>query len=359
MAAETPSFKLQPRTPIPATQHVSSSSTQYFTKPIITNLTLTSFTETPEFKVLQNFLHRLLPQGCQWLPDDPTKTQTYYELIVVDSNSVEITHTPDRNNPQKIAYSKCTIKKIIKSTEWASIWSTRSFSVPFKPQGYTYQDYRMAWYRTFFKRPFDHSWFFIFHQNCSKDFPIWFYEWWFYFGSLLDILPPIPMLGFQTWMKKMPGPKYVIPVSFFAELQVLWIFCWSYKLDKIHSSIPDFPLCLIREFKIKWWIGYSVEFCSQETVLNFLQTSQKIQKSIRQLPKPATIPTTPAKIQPSPTADSSLSKITTADEEQFQEFLRFKAFQNKMKQTASSPDSSQDSSTDPFGGPCAQDPFDL
>ncbi|KAI5669256.1 hypothetical protein M9H77_19109 [Catharanthus roseus] len=50
MAAETPSFKLQPTTPIPATQHVSSSSTQYFTKPIITNLTLTSFTEIPEFK---------------------------------------------------------------------------------------------------------------------------------------------------------------------------------------------------------------------------------------------------------------------------------------------------------------------
>ncbi|KAI5677209.1 hypothetical protein M9H77_08159 [Catharanthus roseus] len=44
MAAETPSFKLQPTTPIPVTQNVSSSSTQYFTKPIITNITLTSFT---------------------------------------------------------------------------------------------------------------------------------------------------------------------------------------------------------------------------------------------------------------------------------------------------------------------------
>ncbi|KAI5655478.1 hypothetical protein M9H77_32665 [Catharanthus roseus] len=35
MAAETPSFKLQTTpTPIPSTQNVSSSSTQYFTKPI-------------------------------------------------------------------------------------------------------------------------------------------------------------------------------------------------------------------------------------------------------------------------------------------------------------------------------------
>ncbi|KAI5681595.1 hypothetical protein M9H77_02823 [Catharanthus roseus] len=123
MAAETPSFKLQPKnptTPIPSTQNTSSTSTQYFTKPLTTSLMLTSFTEVPEFKVLQNFLQRLFPRDCQWLPDDPTKTQTYYELILIDSNSVEITHTPDKTNPQKIAYSKCTIKKVIKSTEWAS-----------------------------------------------------------------------------------------------------------------------------------------------------------------------------------------------------------------------------------------------
>ncbi|KAI5669233.1 hypothetical protein M9H77_19086 [Catharanthus roseus] len=313
----------------------------------------------PEFKTLQNFLHRIFPQGCQWLPDDPTKTQTYYELILVDSNSVEITHTPDKNNPQKIAYSKCTIKKVIKSTKCASIWSTKCFSVPFKPQGYTYQDYRMAWYRTFFKCPFDHSWFFIFHQNCSKDFPIWFYEWWLYFGSLPDILPPIPTLGYNTWMKKQTGPKYVIPVYFYAELRVPWIFCWSYKLDRIHSPNLEFPFSLIREFKIKWWTGYSFEFSSQETVLNFFQSGQKIQKSIHQIPKPAATSSTPVTVQTSAKTDSSLTKLTTDEEEQFQEFLRFKAFQNKMKQTTSSPDSSQDSSTDPFVGPCAQDPFDL
>ncbi|KAI5657202.1 hypothetical protein M9H77_25995 [Catharanthus roseus] len=358
MAAETPSFKLQHSPPISSTQHTSSTSTQYFTKPITTSITLTSFTEVPEFKVLQNFLQRLFPQECQWLHDDPTKTQTYYELILVDSNSVEISHTPDKNNPQKIAYSKCTIKKVIKSTEWASIWSTKCFSVPFKPPGYTYQDYHMAWHQTFWKRPFDHSWFFIFHQNCSKDFPIWFYEWWCYFGSIPDILPLIPYLDFQTWMNKMTGPRYTLPISFHAELRVPWIFCWSYKLQQLQppqSTIPDFPLFLIREFKIKWWTGYSVAFCSQETVLNFIPTGQKIHKSIQQVAKQAT---PPAKIQASATADSSLSKITTDEEEQFQEFLRFKAFQNKLKQTASSSTSSQDS-TDPFGGPCAQDPFDL
>ncbi|KAI5650221.1 hypothetical protein M9H77_36226 [Catharanthus roseus] len=174
------------------------------------------------------------------------------------------------------------------------------------------------------------------------------------------ILPPIPYLGFQTWMNKMTGPRYILPISFHAELRVPWIFCWSYKIDQLHSHMPDFPFSLIREFKIKWWTGYSVDFCSQETVLNFIHTGQKIQKTIQQLPKQATTPTSTVKIQPSHNAESSLSKITTDDEAQFQEFLRFKAFQKQLTQRASqSPTSSQDSSTDPFGGPCAQDPFDI
>ncbi|KAI5657750.1 hypothetical protein M9H77_26543 [Catharanthus roseus] len=208
--------------------------------------------------------------------------------------------------------------------------------------------------------------FFIFHQHCSKDFPIWFYEWWINFGSLPDILPPIPKLGFQTWLKKMTGPSYAIPLQFYAELRVPWIFCWSYKIDQIYSK--DYPMSLTREFKIKWWTGYSVELCSQDTVLQFIQQRHLLQRSIQQLSKgathsPSSVQTTAPAI-PSPLKqESSISKLTTEDADeaqQFQEFLRFKAFQQQMKKQASqSPTSSQDSSTDPFGGPCAQDPFDI
>ncbi|KAI5663555.1 hypothetical protein M9H77_22878 [Catharanthus roseus] len=250
----------------------------------------------------------------------------------------------------------------------------KEFSVNFIPNGYTYQDYRMAWYRTFFKRPFDHSWFFIFHQHCRKDFPIWFHEWWIHFGSLLDILPPIPKLGFQTWVKKMTGPAYAIPLHFYADLRVPWIFCWSYQIKQVYSK--DFPLSLIREFKIKWWTGYSVDLCSQDTVLKFIQTQQLVQRSIQQLstgagPSKITIPTTapaPVKASAPPTPskpESSHSKITTDDADdaaQFQEFLRFKAFQQQLtQQTSHSPTSSQGSSTEPFGtDPIGgQDPYDF
>ncbi|KAI5663828.1 hypothetical protein M9H77_23151 [Catharanthus roseus] len=54
MAAKTPSFKLQHSPPISSTQHASSTSTQYFTKPITTSITLTSFTEVLVFKYLNS-----------------------------------------------------------------------------------------------------------------------------------------------------------------------------------------------------------------------------------------------------------------------------------------------------------------
>ncbi|KAI5663303.1 hypothetical protein M9H77_22626 [Catharanthus roseus] len=101
--------------------------------------------------------------------------------------------------------------------------------------------------------------------------------------------------------------------------------------------------------------------------LGFFVGVAKLIKFIQRL-IPSTQSTNPANttapaIQSPLKQESSNSKITTddADEaQQFQEFLCFKAFQQQIKQQATqSPTSSQDSSTDLFGGPCAQDPFDM
>ncbi|KAI5662389.1 hypothetical protein M9H77_21712 [Catharanthus roseus] len=116
-------------------------------------------------------------------------------------------------------------------------------------------------------------------------------------------------------------------------------------------------MSLLREFKIKWWTAYSVDLCSQEAVLQFIQNRHLLQRSIQQLSKGAsssaqlTVPATPSLLKPA----SSTSKITTVaaddndDAAQFIEFLRFKAFQQQIKQqSAHSPTSSQDSSTEPL-----------
>ena len=94
---------------------------------------------------------------CYWCPDEPLKNQSYYELILVDTGSVEIIAKPNPSNPKEIAHCKCIIKKVCSLGEWASIYSKKNFSVRRIPEGFIYQDYKQAWYRAFLFRPFDHS----------------------------------------------------------------------------------------------------------------------------------------------------------------------------------------------------------
>ena len=167
MTLQTPSAKIQ-NTSRPQS---TSDSSPYFTKRNPEHLLLTTFTEIPDYKTLSSFVNKILPSGCQWIPDDPLKTQRYYELVLVDSGSIELYHSMDKNNPDRISYSKCIIKRVIKPTEWASYATMKDFIVNYIPKGYSYHDYRMAWYRAFLYRPFDHSWFFLpFIQTVKKIF---------------------------------------------------------------------------------------------------------------------------------------------------------------------------------------------
>ena len=166
---------------IPKTPEKSNENT-YFTKPFHQHITITRFQEIPLYSTLNQLTQRIFPQKCFWQPDDPSKNLDYYELILTDTQSVEIFPIPDKKNPNIISHSKCIIKKVCSPNEWTSLYSKKSFSVRFIPDGFTYQDYKMAWYRAFLYRPFNHSWFFTFKENCNREFPIWFNRWWQWFG---------------------------------------------------------------------------------------------------------------------------------------------------------------------------------
>ena len=88
---------------------------------------------------------------------------------------------------------------------WAN---TKDFTINYIPKGYSYHDYRMAWYRAFLYRPFDHSWFFTFHSNCQEEFPIWFYGWWHSYRPTTDILPSTVLKGFNLYLLKARGLHY-------------------------------------------------------------------------------------------------------------------------------------------------------
>jgi len=58
----------------------------------------------------------MFPQDFHYPPIDTTKTRIFYEFILVDTDSVEISHTQDNNG--HIMYSKIKILQVITPQEW-------------------------------------------------------------------------------------------------------------------------------------------------------------------------------------------------------------------------------------------------
>ncbi|KAA0038025.1 Enzymatic polyprotein [Cucumis melo var. makuwa] len=87
----------------------------YFTKTTMVDLTI-----EPEFDgpSVQEVCSQIFPHGFNFLPEDLSKTRTFYEYILVDSKSAEITHVPDKNDPSKIIYSKLRIFRVLTPSYW-------------------------------------------------------------------------------------------------------------------------------------------------------------------------------------------------------------------------------------------------
>ncbi|KAL4321757.1 hypothetical protein AHAS_Ahas14G0142400 [Arachis hypogaea] len=94
----------------------------------------------------------IFPNTFHYIPINPQKTQKFYEFILVDTGSIELTHYRDSNTKQP----------------------SKSFSLKFEPQNYTYYDYQEAWNHILFLSPSPHSWFIWFRKGISLQFPKWF-----------------------------------------------------------------------------------------------------------------------------------------------------------------------------------------
>ncbi len=63
-----------------------------------------------------------------FIPEHPLKNQNCYEQILVDLESIDLTHIYDEKDPSKSNYSKCQIDKILSPFDWGqSIYSFKSF----------------------------------------------------------------------------------------------------------------------------------------------------------------------------------------------------------------------------------------
>ena len=95
-----------------------------------------------------------------FISNEILKAHKFYEFILVDTESVQISHVknPEGND---IAYSKCKILKVLNEKDWDQNPFTRKrFSENFDPQTFDFYDYKNSWYHTFCIRQNSHSWFF-------------------------------------------------------------------------------------------------------------------------------------------------------------------------------------------------------
>jgi len=149
----------------------SSNPTDAYVIRHIEHLLVTSCKPPPPRNIISSITQKTFGPH-HFATDDLRKSQKFYELILVDTQAVSITHTFDKHHPTQILYSKCIIRDVFTAQQWKDPFEEREFSISYKPQTYNYNNYKNAWYRAFLLQPNIHSWFFNFHEQCSNTFPI-------------------------------------------------------------------------------------------------------------------------------------------------------------------------------------------
>jgi len=99
------------------TNHPSSNPTDAYIIRYTEHLLLTSCKPPPPTNIISSIVQKKFGPN-HFATDDLRRTQKFYELILVDTNSVSITHTFDKYHPAQILYSKCIIKSILNAQQW-------------------------------------------------------------------------------------------------------------------------------------------------------------------------------------------------------------------------------------------------
>ncbi|KAH1043106.1 hypothetical protein GYH30_025111 [Glycine max] len=82
---------------------------------------------------------KAFPLGFHFKPTTNNKTRTFYEFILIDSNSVSIKHFKDPNDPLLNTHSAIQILKVLQPRHFGSnLNEYKKKFVPFDPIGYTY-----------------------------------------------------------------------------------------------------------------------------------------------------------------------------------------------------------------------------
>ncbi|KAG5374115.1 hypothetical protein IGI04_042561 [Brassica rapa subsp. trilocularis] len=364
-----------------ATPNTTSNTTPntkpvYYTKPYKQHLMTTPYTKTVNLTQLKTFINRVFYEDSPWPTDNITKNQSFYEYILVDSKSIEITHYKDKTNPNLINYSTCKFLRICSTQDLGFIHhhTTKPFSTPgYHIDGYTYTDYKNAFFRAFLLRPYDHSWFFSFDQNCTKTIPGWFNEWWYWYGPADPIYPDQVLKTSYPFYKKHVFDQPVGPLNkiwFHIDMSIPWICSWHFTLA---IALQDMPYSLLREFRVKWWEKYNLDRCSLAGIQKYFQITNQAKTAIQTISKsiPLLNPTQISQTNPSPqkrpTSSPTSSTTSSSSQKSSRKEKMKKLIAEMLTQFEAEHDDTDDDNQqvdimqpeDPYGGPLGQDPVYL
>ena len=107
------------------------------------HLFLTNYKTMPSPDVIKPLILKAFGKK-HFSTDHAQKTQQFYELILVNTHSIDITHTYDKINTGHILFSKCIIRQVLSTQKWKDPFEEKKFSISYNPQTYDYNDYRTA-----------------------------------------------------------------------------------------------------------------------------------------------------------------------------------------------------------------------
>nr|KYP51741.1 Retrotransposable element Tf2 [Cajanus cajan] len=247
-----------------------SSSRSYEEQYITKDQTFDIMTVEPEWKdiSLTNLIYTIFPEGHHYPPF--YQPRLFYEFILVDTDSIELTHSRDDQN--NIQFSKIKILRIMSPSDWDQpIHQPKSFSRQFQPQTFTYYDYITAWTHILYLQPKTHSWFIWFQRGISLKFPKWFLQWFYYWGPIRELFPNEVSENYDYFKEKTSFLPNFKLISFVASQNITWIVSWDYLLRSPYDELPI--KILTRCIRVKWWKKFDLNLLSKKRLDDWVKSN--------------------------------------------------------------------------------------
>ena len=174
------------------------------------------------------------------------KTRKFYEFILIDIDSIKITHNTDKNNLQRIAFSKCQILRVMTLTDWNKknpLLARLLVNISI-PWAITTKTTWMSGITCSICKVISIYSLFNFQEAATPQFPAWFQKWWTFFG-LLDSIFPLEIQEKFNFCKSKTLSWSITQLRlliFCSRIRIPWIFIWN--IIKKQEQLPHFLLSL-------------------------------------------------------------------------------------------------------------------